>query len=273
MSLRLRLRSNSTIPISVRGVTPHSTKDLSAKNVASLPIWYGNRQLPLGEFFDVAIMQSEGHVWEGELSNVHWLGGAMCSGKIVVEGNIGRHLGSRMIGGEIEVKGNASDFVACENRGGVVRIDGNAGDWVGAAYPGTKSGSDGGNIFVHGNAGGAVGSAMRRGCICVMGNAGDLVGWNMLAGTIVVGKKIGNMSGRGMVRGTILLPEESHSQFNANQLPISFTEGSTSRPSFLKLFQSWLNENAVRIPVDRKMEFFHGDQLKGGRGEVLLAAS
>ena len=272
MSLRLRLETTSTIPISVLGVVPEVTCRLSEKEIAKLEIWIGNQKTPLGELFSVQKKGDEPRQdWEGNLQSVHWLGAKMESGQVFVEGDVGRHLGSQMVGGEISVAGNASDYVACENRGGLVRIKGDAGNWVGAAYPGTKSGANGGTILVSGSAGNGVGFAMRRGTICIQADAGRLTGWNMLAGTILVGGAVDRMTGKGMKRGTILLPSSENGQQNQPRLPVTFLEGGTVRPVFLNVLKKWLDE--IEIDANLQSEFlqFHGDQLNGGRGEVFIA--
>ena len=272
MSLTLRLNTTSTIPICVGGIVPNVTCRMSEKEVAELVIWMGNRKLPVGELFDVQKNGDQSRiVWQGDLASVHWIGANLESGSVIVEGNVGRHLGSQMKGGKILVQGNASDFVACENRGGVVRINGNAGNWLGAAYPGTKSGANGGTIFVAGNTGSGTGFAMRRGMVCVQGNSGRLTGWNMLAGTILVAGSVGTMAGKGMKRGTLLLPSQQHQTLNQSNLPVSFLAGGTVKPMFLNIMQNWLQQSG--FPCDLRTEYsqFHGDQLKGGRGEVLIS--
>ncbi len=271
MSLRLRLRTDSTIPVFVQGVIPEITKRKSLSEIEKLPIRQGNQALCLAEVFDVSgNSDNQTIAWEGDLSAVHWIGAGMQLGKVIIEGNCGRHLGSRMQGGRIEVMGSVSDFVACENRGGTISIAGDAGDWVGAAYPGTKSGANGGQIFVHGNAGDAVGMAMRRGIVIVMGSTGRLAGWNMLAGTIVVNDKWGAMAGRGMKRGTLIGTCSASSEHNINQLPVSFTPGSNRRPEFLSIMENWIENNFVAIPRNDRYQQFHGDHLRGGRGEVFV---
>ena len=62
MGFKLTLRAASPIPIEVDGLTPERVANLSAAEVAKLPVQRGNRAEPLGEFFDVTV--------EGE-SNLH----------------------------------------------------------------------------------------------------------------------------------------------------------------------------------------------------------
>ena len=290
MSLALQFKSSTNVPVSVRGILPEKIAGLSTRQVAKLPIWLGNRQLPLGDLFDVRSIAAESTsspeddnqdiepvdniVWHGDLSSVHWLGAEMQSGRMLVEGNLGRHLGSQMAGGEIVVTGSVGDWAGCEMSGGRIDIGNNAGDWLGAAYPGTKSGTDRGVITVGGDAGSGVGFALRRGWICVAGSVQRLAGWNMLAGTIVVGRSAGPMAGKGMVRGSLVLPSREHADGNRSALPPSFLTGAVFNQPVIGMTRNWLKKLAVDIdiPTDCEFQLFHGDQLAGGRGEILIAA-
>ncbi len=275
MTLRLRLLSTAKIPICVEGILPETTIGLSLTETAKLEIGHGNRTVELGQLFDVSKAgMSDELYWEGDLRSVHWIGKGMSTGKLVIEGHAGRHLGSQMRGGSIRVTGNVSDFVGCEMQGGTIQIHGNAGDWVGAAYPGSKSGTDRGTILVMGNAGRGVGFAMRRGLICIGGETQRLAGWNMLGGTVVIGGKTGVMTGKGMVRGTIILKSAEHSAANHLSLPPTFSHGGLFQGVFVSAMAQWLKKQQypIELPHDSRYQLFHGDQLKGGRGEILIAA-
>lgn len=273
MSLRLRLRTTSTIPICVEGVLPETTVGLSIEKASRLPVQQGNRTVRLGELFELSENPLPNQLcWQGDLSAVHWIGKGMNSGSIVIEGNVGRHTGSQMSGGTLTVNGNVSDYLGCEMRGGTIRINGNAMDWVGAAYHGNKSGINGGQIIVTGSAGSCAGMAMRRGTICIGGNCGRYPGWNMRAGTIVVGGESGGMIGKGMIRGTVIFADSTMKEKVVSQLPPTFTKSGYFRPVVVNAIGHWLVQNEVRLEVTAgNFEMYHGDHLKGGRGEVLIA--
>ncbi len=273
MPLTLQLKSETNIPIQVDGIHPGVVHGMSVGDVAKQNIWFGKNRIALGELFDIRGTVDDTLVWQGNLRSVHWIGARMTGGKIILQGDVGRHVGSQMEGGEIVVHGDVGDFVGCEMTGGSISIEGNAQHWIGAAYPGTKAGMKGGTIFVRGNTGNAVGHAMRRGIICVRGSAGDLVGWNMLAGTIIVGGAIGKQIGLGMVRGTIVLTSQHASKGDQLLMPI-FKRCGSFRPTILRMLSRSINriQESVLIP-ECAYDLYHGDLLKGGRGEVFIAGA
>ena len=115
MPLRFSLRAKTTVPLEVEGITPDGTRGKSLAEIEKLEIFEGNVKTPLAAFFNVRGDSGDGvHEWEGDLAGVHWIGTKMEAGKIVVEGNAGRHLGSEMRGGEIHVQGTAGDWVGGE---------------------------------------------------------------------------------------------------------------------------------------------------------------
>ncbi|MCH5374009.1 MAG: formylmethanofuran dehydrogenase subunit C, partial [Planctomycetes bacterium] len=187
MVLRLRLRTNSQVPLEVEGITPDRLQDKSPAEIERLEIFQGNVKVALAEFFEISGEASDGVLqWEGELSGVHWIGAKMSSGQLRVSGNAGRHVGSEMTGGEIHVDGDVSDWLGGEMHGGHIHVHGRAGHLVGAAYRGSARGMTGGEILVDGDAGNEIGHTMRRGLVAVAGTAGELSGFNMLAGTVLV---------------------------------------------------------------------------------------
>jgi formylmethanofuran dehydrogenase subunit C len=273
MPLILQLNCETNIPIQVDGIHPGAVRGMSVVDVAKLIVWFGKDRIALGELFDIRGTVDETMNWQGNLRSVHWIGTRMTGGTIILQGDVGRHLGSQMQGGEIVVHGDAGDFVGCEMTGGSIRIEGNAQHWVGAAYPGTKAGMKGGTIFVHGNAGNAVGHAIRRGIIGVRGSAGDLVGWNMLAGTIIAGGAIGKQTGLGMVRGTIVLASEQSPNGDQLLMPI-FKRSGSFRPTILRMLCQSINRTRESVPIPQcAFDLYHGDLLKGGRGEVFIAGA
>lgn len=272
MPLQFELRQTSTVPLEVAGITPDAVRELSLSAIEHLPILQGKLKLPLAEFFRVqGSAADEQHIWNGELSGVHWLGAKMKSGRIEVHGNIGRHLGSEMTGGEIHVFGNAGDWVGAELDGGLINVRGSAGDQVGAAYRGSVEGMTQGTIVIGGDAGDEVGHSMRRGVLYIAGNIGDHAGVNMRAGTILIGGRSGIRHGAGMKRGTIA--------FLGNEPPPllpTFRRACLYRPDVFRILfrhlrqsQATIAEETLAAPYD----LYYGDLLEGGRGEILIRAS
>lgn len=272
MPLHLDLRTKSSVPLEVDGILPSSIRGKSLAAVEQLKIFAGNQQAGLADFFRVSgDTNADQLVWQGDLSGVHWIGAKLESGRVDVQGNVGRHVGSEMTGGEIHVQGNASDWLGGQMRGGLIHVRGSAGDLVGAAYRGSTKGMRQGTILVHGNAGNEIGHSMRRGMLAIAGNVGDLAGINMLAGSIFVFGSGGIRHGAGMKRGTIGF-------FGTQRPPLlpTFRPACRYRPDVLPLAFRHLQK--LGFPVqpalfDCDFDLYNGDFLAGGRGEILLVAN
>ena len=202
--LLLKYRGTTTIPLEAECIRPDHLAGLAGLAIARLPLQHGNTQVPLGEFFEIAVNAADGEVvLEGECSRVKWLGAAMAGGRLRIEGHAGMHLGAEMKGGLIEVRGNAGGWVGAAMRGGRIHVRGDAGHLVGAGYRGSLKGMRGGVILVDGKAGNEVGAAMRRGLIAIGGEVGDFAGVSMVAGSVFLFGAAGVRLGAGMKRGTI----------------------------------------------------------------------
>lgn len=270
MTLCLTNLAEDQIPIDFAGLTPARLAGMSLAEIQRLAIRRGNRQITLGELFQVTGDPAD-QEWllDGDCRQVHGLGSEIESGTIVVEGAIGCRTGFGMRGGRMEVRGHAGDWLGAEMRGGVIRVRGNAGSHVGAATPGAKRGMAGGSILIDGHAGDGVGVQMRRGLIAVGGNVGANLGFRMLAGTILVFGNCSGAPGMSMRRGTIGVFGSSRPTL----LP-TFKSGYRGPLPMLRLLESQLA--AESFAVDRlpqlaaEVELFHGDCLQLGRGELLL---
>lgn len=268
MTLRLLLKSRSSIPVEVEGVTPEAVRDKPLAEIEKTPIFHGNAKVPLAEFFDVSGDATDGRMeWEGDLSGVHWIGAGMNGGSIHIAGHAGRHLGSEMSGGEIHVDGDAGDWVGGEMHGGLIHVRGRAGHLVGAAYRGSARGMTGGTILIHGTVGNEIGHTMRRGLLAV-GSAGDLAGFNMLAGSILVFGSAGIRHGAGMRRGTIAF-------LGGERPPVlpSFRFACRYRPEVIALLLRHLRSLGYPTFDDAGcggFDLFNGDLIEGGRGELLI---
>lgn len=274
LSLTLRPCDNR-IPIEADVVTPDQVVSLSLEEVRRLPVFQGNHQATLGEFFDVAGDASDGAIQiHGDCSTVKWIGTKMTSGRITIEGDVGMHLGSEMSGGSIEVLGNAGDWVGGEMKGGRILVRGNAGHLAGGAYRGSKVGMTGGEILIGGSVGNEVGGSMRRGLIAVGGACGDFVGVGMRAGTVLVYGEPGIRAGAGMKRGTIGL-------FGLNgrepDLLPTFRYACDYAPSILGVLVRHLRAAGFPVPESafevRTVRRYCGDYLESGKGEILAWAA
>ena len=100
MSLTLRYRAKTSVPVEIEGVVPDRLRDKSLAEIERLEIYHGNRKLPLAELFSVSGDPSDGRIdFEGDLAGVHYIGYGMSDGEIHVHGNAGRHVGGEMTGG------------------------------------------------------------------------------------------------------------------------------------------------------------------------------
>ncbi len=271
MPLHFQLRQSSSVPLEIEGITPDRLRAMSLAEIEKSEIFQGNRKQPLAEFFRISGQPAdEQHVWSGDLSGVHWLGAKMQSGRIEVQGNIGRHVGSEMKGGEIHVFGEAGDWCGAELHGGLLNVRGNAGDSTGAAYRGSVKGMTKGTIVIGGNAGNECGHSLRRGLLYVAGNVGDFCGINMRAGTILVGGTAGKRPGAGMKRGTVA--------FLGSETPPllpTFRHACRYRPDVFRLIFQHLRQSQAPISEESLaavFELYNGDLLEGGQGEILLRA-
>jgi formylmethanofuran dehydrogenase subunit C len=262
----LRLIARPEVPLEAEVICPDRLRGLGAGEVARLPVWHGNREVALGEFFSLEGSDTSDLSVEGDLGRVKLLGAGMTFGRVVVAGPAGMHAGARMGGGELLVEGDVAGWAGAEMTGGRLTVMGNAGDHLGGAYPGSRAGMRGGEIAVHGDAGEEAGAGLRRGLIAVGGRCGDFGGWHMLAGTLVALGGFGRRAGAGMRRGTLV------SMRRVEMLP-TFTAACAYQPPFLALYLRRLR--ALGLPVTAAHESgtyrrWSGDSVEGGRGEILV---
>jgi formylmethanofuran dehydrogenase subunit C len=274
MALTLMLGTPSAIPLEVDAIQLDAVRRQSPAEVQRTLIQRGNRQVPLGEFFDAAGSAAEDAtlVWSGDCEKVKLIGARLNGGMIRVEGNAGMHLGAEMTAGEILVEGNASDWVGAELHGGRIRVRGNAGHLVGAVYRGGRRGMTGGEILIDGDTGNEIGHAMRRGLIAVGGRTGDFAGAGMIAGTIVLCGETGIRHGAGMKRGTVALLSQA-----APFEPVpTFEYACAYQPTFLNLYLHELRSRGFPVPARCMEAVYHrfcGDLLESGKGELLIRAA
>jgi formylmethanofuran dehydrogenase subunit C len=263
---RLRLKVSSPIPVEADCLSPDRLAGLTRDQVRALPLFHGNKQKTVGDFFEVEGNGAETIEIEGDLAKVKKLGLGMSRGRLVVRGDVGLHLGAEMKGGEIEVFGDADDWAGAEMRGGLIHIHGNAGHRAGAGYRGSEVGMRHGVILIDGNAGLEIGAFMRRGLIAVGGDAGDFAGTYLIAGSIFIFGRAGARAGAGMRRGTILSLQP------IEPLP-TFRDAGAHHFPFLKIYLDALRGRGMRVPEGLERATFRryvGDQNELGLGEILV---
>jgi formylmethanofuran dehydrogenase subunit C len=266
MPLTLSLREQPAVPLETEGLRPDGLAGLGRAEIEALPVWHGNEQARLADFFTVSGDGEEDVRVEGDLRSVKSIGAGMTAGRLTVAGDAGMHTGADMRGGELVVEGDVADFAGTGMRGGRLVVRGSAGHQLGGALPGERAGMRGGEILVHGDAGEQVGAGLRRGLIAVAGRLGDVAGLRMLAGTIVALGGLGATPGAATRRGTIVAMTE------VALLP-TFAFACSYRPPFLRMYLRHLR--ALGLPVtDEQIEGryarWSGDGLELRRGEVLI---
>jgi formylmethanofuran dehydrogenase subunit C len=264
--ITLTLKESPHVPLETEILSPDVFAPLRDAEVRALPVFLGNRQYRLEEFFAV---EGEGGIdieIRGDASRVKWIGRGMTQGRIKVAGNAGMHLGAFMKGGTIEVSGNASDWVGGEMTGGYIHVHGNAGGQIGAAYRGSLGGMTGGTILVDGSAGMEVGMRMKRGIIAVKGPVRDFAGLQMKGGTLFLLGGAELRTGAWMIRGTIV---------SLKPLPLlpTFLFACTYHPTFLRMYARHMHSFGITIPVDAlqgSYQRYTGDAAVPGKGEILV---
>jgi formylmethanofuran dehydrogenase subunit C len=268
MALLLTYRAETNVPIEVEGLLPATLAHLSRAEIEKLPIWHGNQQQPLAEFFTVSGDPSDNRLeLAGNLSGVHRIGARMTAGEIHVQGNVGRHLGTEMHGGTIHVNGDAGDWVGAEMKAGLIHVCGSAGDQVASAYHGSPKGMTGGNVLIDGNIGHEAARAMRRGLLAVGGDCGDFAALNMFAGSLLVFGRCGARPAAGMNRGTVAIFGQ------APPLLPTFALAGPCQPPFMPIYLRQLRDWGFAIPAemfDSEFLLYHGDLVATGRGEILI---
>ncbi|UCE15660.1 MAG: formylmethanofuran dehydrogenase subunit C [Candidatus Bathyarchaeota archaeon] len=197
-------------PVDAECISPDVFAEKSAKEIAALQIWEGNRKRTLSGLFKIK-HENDSSSKEftiricGDVSKVRKIGAKMSKGNIIVEGDAGMHLGEEMKGGVITVTGNADSWTGSMMKEGTIEIKGNVGDYIGASYRGSTQGMSGGKIIIHGDAGYEVGCFMRKGLIKVHGNIGKFAGIHMRNGTIFIQGNSEGRAGAQMISGKIVV--------------------------------------------------------------------
>src|SRR6516165_3147158 len=102
MSLILRSKDATRLPVEGEELSPSVLSGLSAQDVAKRPILVGNTAAEIGDLFEVeesAARATDVVELVGDLRHVRSLGRALDRGALVVNGDAGAYLGAGMTGG------------------------------------------------------------------------------------------------------------------------------------------------------------------------------
>ncbi|MBA7635198.1 Formylmethanofuran--tetrahydromethanopterin formyltransferase [subsurface metagenome] len=119
--VRLILKAGmKNIPVEAETIRPDIFTGKSHEEIEALPLYQGNREVPLGELFEVRGERASRIRLSGDLSHIKKIGWGMKEGRIIIQGNVGMHFGADMRDGEILVEGDASDWLGGEMKGGLI---------------------------------------------------------------------------------------------------------------------------------------------------------
>ena len=269
-ALTLTLADNSAGALDLSALTPAALLGLTPTALRRLRLPAGNRQLALGDLFEISGDDPHSLRLVGLHAGCHRVGRGMREGRIEVKGHVGDELGREMRGGELRVSGHAGAGAGMGMLGGYIQINGSAGDAVAGLTPGATRGMNGGVLVVAGNVGARCGERMRRGLVVVGGDAGEYLGDRMLAGTIAVLGHCGAHAGFGMRRGTLLLVDQTGVAAAAFNDCGKFELGViTLTRQYLAAFHPAM---AKRLAVFNRVHRWAGDTAYGGTGEILIGA-
>ncbi len=213
--IKLKLKNKLTFPLEAESITPDNFAGKSLEEIKKLPVYYGNEEATIGDFFDVSGKTSKLEemkiIMEGDLSKVKRIGEKMSGGVIEIKGNVGMHVGNQMKGGKIVVNGNADDWAGAMLQGGELIINGDAGNYVGAAYRGYWIGMTNGVIRVKGKVGmeallwARSSKGAKKWPILYCGSAAGFLGAHNHGGTIIVEGDCERCVGADQAWGTIVI--------------------------------------------------------------------
>jgi formylmethanofuran dehydrogenase subunit C len=258
----LTLRAAPVLPLDLSPLLPDKLAGMSEAALTGLPLRLGNRQVAVGDLFEVH--PGERLVIVGSNACCDHIGAGMSSGRLTVEGDAGAGIGLGMTGGEIEVTGSAGPLAGAEATGGILRIAGNAGERLGGALPGA-GGMSGGAILVGGSCAARVGERMRKGLIVVGGDAAAHAATAMRGGTIVIHGRCAAEPASLMRRGTLYLAQQP-----IGLLP-TFADDGEHEMLWLSLLDRHLAELRSPRLSARRVRRWGGDLADVGKGEVLVA--
>ena len=195
------------VPIQAACISPDVFKGKDSAEIANMPVTEGNRNLKLGDLFEIQedSLEAPYITINGNVSKVKRIGQAMKTGEILVNGDCGMHTGEKMVGGKITVNGNMGGWSGSDMKGGIIEVHGDAGDYLASPYRGTNTGMKGGLITVDGKVGSDVGCYLHGGVLKIKGGAGRFLGYHMSDGAILVDQQVDMRPGACMTGGKIVI--------------------------------------------------------------------
>lgn len=209
---------SSTIPLEAEIISTDNFAGKTIDEIKKLPVWKGNREKTLGDYFDVKGGKADAPadlkiIIAGDVSMVKGIGTKMTAGEIVINGKAGMHTADLLSGGKITVEGDVDDFCGTEMKKGELIVNGNAGNYFIAAGRGNWRGMTGGKVVVKGNVGSEMAAWVRGKTtrIEINGNVKAFAGVHMHGGLLIINGDVSERLGAEMARGIIIVNGKSES--------------------------------------------------------------
>jgi formylmethanofuran dehydrogenase subunit C len=265
LTFTLRERPDQRLDLSP--LVPHGLAGKTAREIERIDLQTTRHRITVGDVFRLRMGDVEQIRIQGACDRLDYVGRAMNSGELLIEGDVGIQAGRLMAGGRLTVLGNAGPWAASGMKGGVFDIRGTAGDRLGGPLVGEIAGMRGGVVTVRGSTGERAGDRMRRGTIIIEGNAGAYAGSRMIAGTLIVRRRTGPLPGFLLKRGTIVLGD------SPGILSPTFIDCGRYELVAMRWLAGMIEPYSkaaglLRWPLTR----FAGDMAVLGKGEILVGS-
>lgn len=263
-ALSFELKGRPTQRLDLSPLVPSRLDGLNRKQIEALSVSTTREAIAVGDAFKVKGKDAQRLHFAGTDDRCDKIGAKLSGGEIVVDGDVGMLLGAQMKRGKIVVRGSAGVSVGASMSGGEISVRRDVGDQAGGVAFGETFGMKGGFISIGGDAGLLVGERLRRGLIVVDGKAGDYAGGRMVAGTIVLRGSAGRYAGYGNRRGSLIFADKPR------HLMPTYVDSGVMEFDFLRLLETWLREQGMRIRLGGRARRLMGDMAVLGKGEMLI---
>ncbi len=263
-ALSFELKGRPTQRLDLSSLVPSRLDGLNRKQIESLSVATTREAVTVGDAFKVKGKDAQRLHFTETDDRCDKIGAKLSGGEIVVDGDAGMLLGAQMKRGKITVHGSAGVSVGASMSGGDISVQRDVGDQAGGVAFGETFGMKGGFISIGGDAGSLVGERLRRGLIVVGGRAGDYAGGRMVAGTIVVRGGAGRYAGYGNRRGSLIFADKPR------HLMPTYVDSGVMEFDFLRLLETWLRQQGMRIRLGGRARRLMGDMAVLGKGEMLI---
>jgi formylmethanofuran dehydrogenase subunit C len=263
-ALSFELKERPTQRLDLSSLVPSRLDGLNRKQIEALSVSTTREAITVGDAFKVKGKDAQRLHFTKTDDRCDKIGAKLSGGEIVVDGDAGMLLGAQMKRGKISVHGSAGVSVGASMTGGEISVRRDVGDQAGGVAFGETFGMKGGCISIGGDAGSLVGERLRRGLIVVGGKAGDYAGGRMVAGTIVLRGGVGRYAGYGNRRGSLILADKPR------HLMPTYVDSGVMEFDFLRLLETWLREQGMRIRLGGRARRLMGDMAVLGKGEMLI---